>query len=99
MSLRTTELAATMAPVPTTHAVQHDGAVADHRPVLDRAALEVDDVADHAVVADDGRVLGVVCSTLPSWMLVRAPMRISPSSPRSTALGQIELSGRCGRSR
>ncbi len=35
----------------------------------------------------------VVCRTLPSWMLVRAPMRISPSSPRSTALGHTELSG------
>ena len=35
----------------------------------------------------------VVCSTLPSWMLVRAPMRISPSSARSTACGQTELSG------
>ena len=35
----------------------------------------------------------VVCSTVQSWMLVRAPMRISPSSPRSTALGQIELCG------
>ena len=35
----------------------------------------------------------VVCSTLQSWMLVRAPMRISPSSPRSTAFGHTELSG------
>ena len=35
----------------------------------------------------------VVCSTLQSWMLVRAPMRISPSSARSTAFGQTELSG------
>jgi len=30
----------------------------------------------------------VVCTTVPSWMLVRAPIRISPSSPRSTAVGQ-----------
>ena len=35
----------------------------------------------------------VVCSTVQSWMLVRAPMRISPSSPRRTALGHTELSG------
>ena len=35
----------------------------------------------------------VVCSTVQSWMLERAPTWISPSSPRSTASGQIELSG------
>ena len=35
----------------------------------------------------------VVCSTVQSWMLVRAPMRISPSSARSTAFGQTVLSG------
>ena len=34
--------------------------------------------------------IAVVCSTLQSWMLDPAPMRISPSSPRSTALGQID---------
>ena len=37
--------------------VQHDRAVADQAPRLDRARLEVHDVADHAVVADDGRLL------------------------------------------
>ena len=36
---------------------------------------------------------GVVWSTVPSWMLVRAPIRIEPSSPRSTAPGHTELSG------
>ena len=36
---------------------------------------------------------GVVCSTLASCTLVRAPMWISPSSARSTALGQIDDSG------
>ena len=34
----------------------------------------------------------VVCSTQPSWMDVRSPMTMSPSSPRSTAPGQIEAS-------
>src|SRR5205823_2797321 len=33
-------------------AVQHDGAGADEAPGLDPAALEVDEMADHAVVAD-----------------------------------------------
>ena len=39
-------------------AVQHHGGISDHRPVLDGAALEVRQVADDAVVTDDGRVLG-----------------------------------------
>ena len=38
-------------------AVQHDGPDADEAPVLDGAALEVGQVTDHAVVADDGRRL------------------------------------------
>ncbi len=38
------------------HTMQHDGAVADEGTVLDRAAFEMDDVADHAVVADCGRM-------------------------------------------
>jgi hypothetical protein len=33
---------------------------------------------------------GVVWTTVPSWMLVPDPIRIWPSSPRSTAWGQIE---------
>ena len=36
---------------------------------------------------------GVVCSTLPSCTLVRAPMTTWPSSPRSTALGHTDDSG------
>ena len=39
-------------------AMEDDRAVGDHRPVLDGAALEVDDVSDHALVPDDSRVLG-----------------------------------------
>ncbi len=34
--------------------------------------------------------IGVVCSTLPSCTLDPAPMWISPSSPRSTALGHTD---------
>ncbi|MCW2682521.1 MAG: hypothetical protein JWP33_434 [Blastococcus sp.] len=30
----------------------------------------------------------VACSTVPSWIDVRAPVRISPWSPRGTACGQ-----------
>ncbi len=33
---------------------------------------------------------GVQCRTQPSWMDVRAPMRMSPSSPRNTALGHTD---------
>ncbi len=36
---------------------------------------------------------GVVCTTVPSWIDVRAPMAIRPSSPRSTALGHTDASG------
>ena len=36
-------------------------------------------------------ISGVVWSTDPSWTLDPAPMRISPSSPRTTAHGQTEL--------
>ena len=36
---------------------------------------------------------GVQWSTLQSCTLEREPMRISPSSPRSTALGHTELCG------
>ena len=36
--------------------------------------------------------IGVVWSTEPSWIDVLSPIRISPSSPRNTAPGQIELS-------
>ena len=35
-------------------------------------------------------VNGVVCSTAPSWMEVRAPTTMRPSSPRSTAPGQMD---------
>src|SRR5215218_2361080 len=38
-------------------AMQDDRPVGDHRPVLHDAPLEVDDVADHALVADDRRVV------------------------------------------
>ena len=38
--------------------VQHDRVRADERAVLDGAALEVREVADDAVVADDGGQLG-----------------------------------------
>ncbi len=37
-------------------------------------------------------VSGVVCSTQLSWMLVRSPTITSPSSPRSTAPGQMDES-------
>ena len=37
--------------------------------------------------------LGVQWITAPSWTLLRAPMRIRPSSPRSTAWGHTEASG------
>ena len=73
--------------------MEHHRAVADQAARLDRAALEMHEVADDAVVADHVGFSVVVCSTALSWMLVRAPTWISPSSPRSTAPGQIELSG------
>lgn len=34
----------------------------------------------------------VMCSTLPSWMLLRWPMRMRCMSPRITTSGQTELS-------
>ncbi len=37
--------------------MEHHGAGAHQRPVLDRAALEVGEVADHAAGTDDGGVL------------------------------------------
>ena len=36
---------------------------------------------------------GAQCRTEPSWIDVRAPMRMSPSSPRSTAHGHTDDSG------
>ncbi len=36
--------------------------------------------------------IGVVCTTVPSWMEVRAPDEMAPSSARSTALGHTEAS-------
>ncbi len=36
---------------------------------------------------------GAQCSTHPSWIDVRAPMRMSPSSPRSTAHGHTDDCG------
>ena len=35
-------------------------------------------------------VAGVVCTTVPSWMDVRAPITMPPGSPRSTALGHTD---------
>jgi hypothetical protein len=39
------------------HAVEDDRAVADQHARLDATALEMDDVSDHAVVADGRRIL------------------------------------------
>ena len=39
-----------------------------------------------------GWVLWVTCSTEPSWMFVRAPMRIRWTSPRATVWNQNEQS-------
>lgn len=38
--------------------MQHHGGIADERAVLDLASLEVHEVADHAVIADDRRIDG-----------------------------------------
>ena len=38
-------------------------------------------------------VIGVVWTTVPSWIDVRAPMTMPPGSPRSTALGHTDASG------
>ena len=75
-------------------AVQQLGHVADEHVVLEGAALEVHDVADHAVVADD-RVVDRACSAARSCpgSTCGRRSRISPLSPRSTAPGQIEASG------
>ena len=71
--------------------MQHDRPDADEAPRLDRACLEMHQMADHTIVADDRGMLSRGVHTQPSCTLVRAPMKISPSSPRSTAPGQIEL--------
>ena len=42
--------------------MQHDGTVPDQAPRLDRAPLEVHEVTDHAVVADDRGVLVRWCA-------------------------------------
>ena len=38
-------------------------------------------------------VTGVVCTTVPSWIEVRAPTTIPPGSPRRTADGHTDDSG------
>ena len=73
--------------------VQHDRAVADERPVLDRAALEVHHVADHALVADDrGEVGHAVDARCRPGSRCGRRCGSQPSSPRSTAPGQIDAS-------
>ena len=75
-------------------AVEHDRADADEAVVLDRAALEVDEVADDAVRSPTTVWWSsVVWTTQPSWIEVRAPMVMLPLSPRSTADGQTDDSG------
>ena len=39
-------------------------------------------------------VVGVVCTTVPSWIDVRAPITMPPGSPRSTADGHTDDSAR-----
>jgi len=62
-----------------------------------RAALR-GDCHTHSDWSDGGSPPGengpscVTCSTQPSWTLLRSPSRIVLTSPRSTAIGQIETS-------
>ena len=75
-------------------AVEHDGARADERAVADRAALEVHEVADDALVADAGRGRRAWCAPpcRPGSTCGRRS-RCPPGSPRSTAVGHTDDSG------
>ena len=68
VTLSTTAFAPTTAPARTT-LVEHDRSIADERSILDSAALEMDDVADHALVPDSRRKQRRRVQNMPSWML------------------------------
>ncbi len=72
----------TMAPMPDEHAV------------LDGAAVDHGRVADGDLVADrrSGASPRITWTMVPSWRLVRAPMRIQCTSPRTTTFIQRLLS-------